>query len=119
MPDKGNSLGIDLWMVKQTLQGSGDVPGFIAIDYTIAFAMTSKVKAKGSDAVAGNVEGAGPHGTVIRAQTVTQNSCREWALPLREENLSMQGPVLGGEIYRLRMPFHRGTTSLGFFVPRQ
>jgi hypothetical protein len=119
MPDKGNSLGIDLWVVKQTLQGSDDIPGFIAIDYTIAFAMASKVKAKGSDAVVGNVEGAGSHGTVIRAQTVAQNSCREWALPLREEDLSMQGPGLGGEIYRLRMPFHRSTTSLEVLVPRQ
>jgi len=65
MPHKSDAPGINLGVMAQKLQGSDDILGFIAIKRALTPPVTAEIEAEGGNAVAGNLPGTGPHGTMI------------------------------------------------------
>jgi hypothetical protein len=85
MPDNSDSPGVDFGFPAQKIHGSDDILGLIAIEYALAPPMTTEVEAKGGNAMASNLLGTGPHGPMIRAQTMAQNSRGKGLLSLGQD----------------------------------
>jgi hypothetical protein len=118
MPYQGDALGVDINLATYKFHRCHDVISEVAIEYSLALTVPSKIEGEGSDASAHQSLGAGTHGAVPGSYPMAKNRCREGAITYREKHLPMQCTSIRGEIYCLFVPLQcciilRGPAPLG------